>query len=39
MHPFITYMAAYSMMITCNNFFTDVTWKFDIGISKLIKKI
>ena len=26
-------------MITCNIFFTDVTWKFHINISKLINRM
>ena len=39
MHAFIAYITAYSIMITCNIFFTDVTWKFRINISKLINKM
>ena len=26
-------------MITCNIFFTDITWKFHINISKLINRM
>ena len=39
MHAFIAYITAYSIMITCNIFFTDVTWKFHINISKLINRM
>ena len=38
MHRFIAYIMTYSIMITCNSFFTDITRKFQINVSKLIKK-
>ena len=39
MHPFVAYIIAYSITITCTSFFTDVTRKFHIEISKLIRKL
>ena len=39
MHPFVAYIIAYSITITCTSFFTDITRKFHIEISKLIRKL
>ena len=39
LHPFIAYITAYSIMITCKKFFTNVTWKFHINISKMINRM
>ena len=39
LYPFIAYITAYSIMIICKKFFTNVTWKFHINISKMINRM
>ena len=38
MHPFIAYITAYSIMVTCNSIFIDIARKCHIHISKVIEK-